>query len=400
MINPPVSNLFGAYPRVNGSPPKVAESSYEFLDRAAGGRYSKIRDLLENWFTYFPENAKKDLRKRFIKRDEGSHLGAWWELYIYSLYRHLGYTIERDPTIVGASTTPDFLVTKGPEALYVECTVDATNEGPLTTSPAIEASIYDAIRDLPNSNFSVGIQITRVDADPPSTRKIAKAVADWVQTLNYSTVVADIGSAAGATDPPSLPHQQIKVGGWELTAYASPKPQSGSHNASNFLGALPASLELNAVDNAARLEETVSAKGAHYGRLGVLDKPLVVAVLSVSRIAAEHDMTNALFGWDLIPLDGHSEPAFERRVHNQHDLKGYWKGPESANGARVSGVIFSHDLQPTSVGSHLPSVWLNPWAHNKISSHPPFSTITADDDGVVLESRSAETPHSVFGPLP
>jgi hypothetical protein len=128
MINSPASRLFGAYTRVNASPPTVAESSYEFLDRAAGGRYSKIRDLLEDWFTYFPENARNDLRKRFIKRDEGSHLGAWWELYIFSLYRHLGYKIKRDPVIAGSPTTPDFLVTKGTEALYVECTVDATNE--------------------------------------------------------------------------------------------------------------------------------------------------------------------------------------------------------------------------------------------------------------------------------
>lgn len=76
---------------------------------------------------------------------------------------------------------------------------------------------------------------------------------------------------------------------------------------------------------------------------------------------------------------------------------GYWRGPDSERGVRVSAVLFSHDIQPWSVASHLPALWINPWADKPINSHPPLSVFTASDEGMVSETPSDATPKDVFG---
>jgi hypothetical protein len=78
---------------------------------------------------------------------------------------------------------------------------------------------------------------------------------------------------------------------------------------------------------------------------------------------------------------------------------GYFRGPDSERGARVSAVLFSNDMQPWSVASHFPAVWLNPWAENRLDGHPPFTTFNVTDNGEIVEIASATTPSVSFHPL-
>lgn len=48
------------------------------------------------------------------------HFGAWWELYIHTFYRRLGYAVDVHPTMPNG-TTPDFVVTRDGVSTYVEC---------------------------------------------------------------------------------------------------------------------------------------------------------------------------------------------------------------------------------------------------------------------------------------
>ena len=104
--------------------------------------------LLENWFAQYPNEHRELLRTSFTDSDQGQHLGAWWELYTYSLYRCLGYSIEIHPKLDGVDTTPDFLATRDTRSFYVECAVASTSDGPVTKNPGVEAAIYDAINEI------------------------------------------------------------------------------------------------------------------------------------------------------------------------------------------------------------------------------------------------------------
>jgi hypothetical protein len=119
-----------------------------------------------------------------------------------------------------------------------------------------------------------------------------------------------------------------------------------------------------------------------------------VAVLSVNNFAEQRDVTDAMYGSTAVSYVQGDRSSV--KLIRQQD--GYWRGPGSDRGARVSVVLFSHDMQPWSVASHLPAAWINPWAENRIDGHPPLTTITATNEGEIIETPSETTPRDVFGP--
>ena len=121
--------LFDDTKRADTSPALFSESSYQFVNRVAGAPWDKVRALLEAWFVEHPANATRDLYNRFTDIDDSQHLGAWWELYIASLFRLLGYDVAAHPTVEGSKRQPDFLMSRGNTSFYVECTVASPGDG-------------------------------------------------------------------------------------------------------------------------------------------------------------------------------------------------------------------------------------------------------------------------------
>lgn len=385
--------LFDDFERADDRPAFYGESTYSYLNRAAGERWSRIRTLLEDWFAHYPDEHKEQLRKRFSTSDQGQHLGAWWELYTYSLYRCLGYSIEIEPKLDGLDTRPDFLVTRDTESMYVECTVVSASEGPITRNPGIEAAIYDAINQIPAANFLVGLQFKQEGKEQPRRKEIITDIGNWLKGLDPNDVRADIEAAGAASTLAVLPERDFAFRDWILTCMAYPTPPDNRYEGRRLLGSLP-SPRTFIVRNAEHIRNAVRDKGGHYGTLGSLDKPLIAAVLSVNNFAHQQDVTDAMFG--SIAISYIKGDRSSVKPIRQKD--GYWRGPDSGRGARVSAVLFSHDMQPWSVASHLPAAWINPWADKRIDDHPPLSTITATDDGEIVETPSETTPRDVFGP--
>lgn len=53
---------------------------------------------------------------------------------------------------------PDFLVTRGAESIYLECTLVSALDGPVTNRPAVEADIRDAIKEIADDDFLVEVK--------------------------------------------------------------------------------------------------------------------------------------------------------------------------------------------------------------------------------------------------
>jgi hypothetical protein len=384
--------LFDDFERIDESPALYSESTYSYLNRAAGERWARVRTLLEDWFAQYRDEHKAELRKRFSMSDQGQHLGAWWELYVYSLYRHLGYSIEIHPELDGIekNTRPDFLVARGNDSMYVECTVVSASDGPVTKNPGIEAAIYDAIDQMTDPNFLVGLQFKQEGKQQPSRKEIVRDIGNWLKELNPDEVLEDL-EAAATGDLAVLPKRDFAFRDWSVTCTAYSNPPDKLYEGGRLLGS---SSGVFIVQNAERIREAVRTKGRHYGELGSLDKALVVAVLSVNNLAQQQDVTDAMFG--SIAFSYVQGDASSVKPIRQQD--GYWRGPDSDRGARVSAVLFSHDMQPWSVASHLPAAWINPWADKRIDGYPPFAMITATDEGKIVETPTDSTPQDVFGP--
>ncbi len=57
--------LFDDINRVYNGPAKFAESTFDYLNRSASPESQKVRKLLEEWFSRYPDEEKKILRTAY-----------------------------------------------------------------------------------------------------------------------------------------------------------------------------------------------------------------------------------------------------------------------------------------------------------------------------------------------
>jgi len=75
---------------------RQTQSSFHFLNTSAWPASHNMRAALEQWFEDYPDDDKNDLRARFRKRDD-NHESAFFELFLYEVFRRLGLTPEVHP---------------------------------------------------------------------------------------------------------------------------------------------------------------------------------------------------------------------------------------------------------------------------------------------------------------
>ncbi len=126
------------------APWRYSESDFDLLRRADGPHWDRVRATLDEWYRRYPD-PDGDLRSRFREVDSRQHSAAWWELYIYTLFRSLGWTVEVHPSIPGSSRRPDFLATNEQSAVYIECVT--AFDGPHTAKADAEAWLKDCINE-------------------------------------------------------------------------------------------------------------------------------------------------------------------------------------------------------------------------------------------------------------
>ncbi|OBG78538.1 hypothetical protein [Mycobacterium sp. E3305] len=373
--------LFSDAERSDRGPARFSESNFGFLDRVAGPHWDRVRSLLEGWFNHHPKDAKRELHKRFTDKDDGQHVGAWWELYIASLFRHLGYEVVPHPPIEGSERKPDFLITRGSSAFYVECTVAAAGG----TRGTLDW-IYDCISDVETRDFLIGIDDIERGTEHPKRIEVTRPIAQWLAELDPDELIA--------APEERLPRKVIPIRDWSITCVAVPNRPDARYKGGRLIGFLPA-VSINFDDDIARIYEAVSRKGRRYGR-EPLPLPLVVAVLENTSLVKADDIGQALFGreeWQWTPGDPDSIQVVRRR-------NGYWRGDWSSNdeqrGTRVSAVLIGSGLRYQRIALDLPELWINPWAAVPLSHYDGFTTFEGETGEIVRTEGNLNAPN-VFG---
>jgi len=58
---------------------------FEYYNLTARRPFGLVRELLESWFSRFPETERTELRARFRSGNDGGFHSAFFELYIHEL---------------------------------------------------------------------------------------------------------------------------------------------------------------------------------------------------------------------------------------------------------------------------------------------------------------------------
>jgi hypothetical protein len=358
--------LFDQITRDDPSPASHGEDSFTFMNRVDQPLWARIRDVLDGWFAEYPRAAAADLRARYRAADSRQHVAAWWELYLFTLYRRLGYGVTVHPTVPGRSGQPDFLITRQGEEIYVEAAV--VNSGVVDDEDrhgAREGWIYDLVNEARNPNFHVQLEFERVGMQRPKAAEIVQPLERWLRDHDPDAVAQAIDAGE------DLPELVLPVRDWTLVFTPLPIKPERRGRRGRLLGIYPASGGL--VNDKEMVRKTLERKRRQFGRL---DSPFVVALLATSSFMADEDIAQALFGSEAVQYRV-NDPTFEPRTVRQRD--GFLMPGHRPRGTRVSAVLVGKSLFPWTCARELPHLWLNPWAVHPLIRTDPFSTTTADE---------------------
>lgn len=158
---------------------EVAQSPLRFM--------VTVRKTLEEWFTHYPQDKKKEFRNRF-SGDNVSYRGALLELAVHEILRNYAGIVQLEVALA-SGRRPDFhLKTPGGSQLWVECTV-AQRADALKGSINTARRLHDAVDSMDTTPFGLSWTLIRhsKQSQPSGTslkRHIQNCVDDLVNRID------------------------------------------------------------------------------------------------------------------------------------------------------------------------------------------------------------------------
>ena len=362
--------LFDDCKRSDPRPAGHLEDSFTFLNRAAGPYWDSLREGLDRWYAAFPD-VDGDLRNRFRKREPDQHFAAWWELYLHKLFTGMGFDVDVHPSLADSFSKPDFALTRGDDFVYVEALTVFSGVQEAGRQGALEAEVKEAIDQVENPKFVVALRFGRVGTSSPRRATITRQIAEWLASLDADAVI-ERHSQLG-----ELPERTVVAGDWELELRAIPvSPASRGRPDHRVLGIGPATAGY--VNDVQQLGRALRRKRKKYGRP---DAPLVVAVLSLSTVMTEREVTSALFGSEIVRVP----IADPDRVELARRSDGFWFEGGKPAGTRVSAVLLGVQIHPQNCARQWPRLWRHPWASKPLNTTLPFPSGRVTGSAVAVE---------------
>ena len=340
-----------------------SRSDYEFIARTKKSKYAPIREMLDDWYSRYITEDRKDLKGRFQSPVESSHLGAFFELLLHEIHLRLGATITtHQETKTNKSTVPDFCVVDSSSMKsYVEASVVT---GKSNKRQAAKARLNDLLADLnrmiDSTDYWLSMDRKGFPNAPSSGKQIARELNENIAKLNY----ADILTANNDSNLEGIPEWSFSIDGCLLTFKPIPKGENAKGKASIDPIALQMG-EFERVDNRSPIRKTITRKANRYGRLS---NPFIIA-LNCLEMVDEIDVMEALFGQEQFHIPfGQNREITSENISFSRKPNGALTNPFGPRYTRISGVMIAKNLRPWSLREASICLYHNPWADLQYSS--------------------------------
>jgi hypothetical protein len=376
------------------------ESHFDYLQGSGRPAMMRVKDLLESWFSEYPDEGKEQLRKRLRGEKQNSQRHplalrrsifqeAFFELYTYVLLRRLGCRVVIEPDIShleGKSTSPDFFATfeETGYSFYVEATVQTDSKAQKYDN--FKREIKDTLDRLKSSDFVICVDQFRITSKEwtPSTKRLARYMEKRLLNLE--------SESSSSIHCPST----FQGHGWKLSFHferrSEQEPWVRPTRTLNETGST------SAVHDIENIRKAIKDKASHYGQL---DHPFVIAINVREHLVAPKIAFEALYGsvshvFNVVPREGSVIGDLEFS-HYQPKCDGAFRarGPQHT---RVSAVWIASSLfEPWDIGSAKLYGFENYYAETKFSpDFPCLQSCYINDEGE-LAVRSGLTPQQLFG---
>ncbi|MFD0798121.1 hypothetical protein ACFQZJ_11670 [Maribacter chungangensis] len=327
------------------------EYTYDFLDRSSKKEFGEVRDLLNDWFSIFPESEKAEIKSR-IRKDFDS---TFYELFLYQLFHRLGFDILVHPKVPKSKKRPDFLVTKNDLELYVEAKVITGKSKAEESFERKRNEFYDALNKLNFDRFLISLETLIFKTDKqPNSKKFIKNIQTKIEKLNPDKISESINSGEISTLP-KIEYEdeyiEAKVGIIPLIKEAS------SEKHKSPIGMYPMESFWGNGDNL--LKKAINDKGKYYGEL---DKPFIVCINTIDfKTVVKSDVDNAIWGSKALSWSTNPENKDKKWIRKLDGTFLNNKGPRLKN---VSGIVFTRVI-PFNIKNADFVLFKHPFSTNK-----------------------------------
>lgn len=339
------------------------ESIYQFLNRSVKPEYEESRNLLERWFQDYPEPYKVNLNREFRSKPDKQHLGAFFELYCFSLFRAQEFDVYPQHVVDKIKGNPiDFLIKSSDTPLfYMEATVAADSDK-ASISQKILWQLQDALSTITEPNFLLEMNVENESTHDLPISKMRSDLQGWLQKLDHNEMIRK-RTVSEHSNPPHCSYEQ---NGWKIVFYAIPRPlESLGQNNDTVVYQLSDARKTEAMNS---LRNALETKAKKYGNF---ELPYVIAVDALATDSFGTDIGEILFGKEVILYDRNSKefsltrsPLLPDRPYKEN---GFWLARNRVRNQQVSAFLLVEDLMPWSVARKTPVLWHNPWAERPLN---------------------------------
>ncbi len=338
--------LFDNYERTDCSTKEAErESHYEYLNKSASPTISLIRQTLENWFSvYFatdPEEAIK-LKSRLKDKDDYQHYRAFFELYLFILFKNLGFKVEIEPSLTTSSKKPDFLVTdpKTGNYFYLEATTVCEGDTNVQRENQISLIKNNINKKIKSSTYAINLywygSCTKSEFDKT---KCITEIQEWIKNPE-TPYVKEFNQWVLKLEAVKINNPLEKI----VEMDTNSKVQCLNKRTKIDLEGMVE----NRMDSIERIRQALDNKKASVYR--DLKAPYIIAVNMLGIYFSDKEnisLQEALLGKEKICSFSTPEGA-ETRCIRLPD--GFWSEQKNQN---VSGVFSFSNLRPNQIYEHM-----------------------------------------------
>lgn len=317
--------LFEEFQRTDHDFSSYQESRYDFYNQSARPEFSKTRNLLESWFSAYPDEHKYTLKRDF----QDNFYSAFFELFLFTLFLKNNFEVLVHPAINDSAKKPDFLIKKNGTSIYVEARVvfDETNERNIQN---IKSRIKDKLNEISSTKFFVGIhEITLFNITrQPSLNKIK----DFISKLLVSQELMEKEFANQDLQKFEYQDEAIK-----FIVSLIPRLKTENKEKPVLIAVDFDEGKVQMVNPTVSLKKALNEKAKKYGKL---QNRYIIAVNALSPwITDEEDYLSTLFGSEILVYNERNDDSYVCR-----DLDGFLRDKSGFRYTRVSGIMFSRVL--------------------------------------------------------
>ena len=330
-----------------------SETNYSFMDRSALPNVKRMRELLEQWVSGYPDEKRKHIVTRMRRgkksADQDQFIDVFFELFLHEFLLGTGGTVDVEPEIEGK--TPDFAVSHDGSDYVVEAThLDFTRGGALQESMN-EDKALDWLDTIHAPLYGLSVETNGVLENMVPKRKLLRPFEELVNRANYERLLSLESSLENLDEMPSA---IVSHGSWELTGRLMPL-RDEYHREFVMFGPSRG----GTVNDIGKLRTALKRKA---NQCAGADNVIIAVQIS----GAGYRPFDVLFGTQTLNLQIRTatRELLETTPGQRED--GFWIDQNGLQREHVIGVVFFDAVRPWALENATACFVLNPYVDTRL----------------------------------